>query len=110
EDEEVEEEADDEWDEVKNHDNIIGKSESDIDDLKKMKPRDVRNDKTGKWKVFTIAENTDLLDYALSYSEKYMEDDEIHFIVNFNYDTTTWLNNMNGLLYVDIREYVKKEE
>src|SRR5699024_5363047 len=77
---------------------------------KKMKPRDVRNDKTGKWKVFTIAENTDLLDYALSYSDKYMEDDEIHFIVNFNYDTTTWLNNMNGLLYVDIREYVKKEE
>lgn len=105
---EVEEEYS--WDDVKEKDRIVGKSDKDFSEVTKSKPNDVRNDTTGKWRILKISENIDIEEYALSYADLHMKDDEVHFIVNFNYHTTTWLNKIDGLLFVDIREYVKKEE
>lgn len=105
---EVEEEYS--WDDVKEKDRIVGKSDKDFSEVTKSKPNDVRNDTTGKWRILKISENIDIEEYALSYADLHMKDDELHFIVNFNYHTTTWLNKIDGLLFVDIREYVKKEE
>lgn len=104
--------ADDEdtWDDVKNKDKIIGKSDKDYSKITKSKPSKVRSDKTGNWKKSTFAENVDIEEYLLSYSDLYMEEDEIHFIINFNYNTTTWISEMNGLLYAEVREHVEKEE
>ena len=72
---------------------------------------DVRNDVTGKWRKSLIAENIEPKDYALDYYKQYFKsDDEIHAIVNFNYNTTTKLSVMGNLLDVTIYEYVDKEE
>lgn len=72
---------------------------------------DVRNDVTGNWRISTIAENIDMSEYALDYYKQYFTDDsEIHFIVNFNYSTTTKIMVMGGDLDVTVQEYVSKEE
>ena len=39
-----------------------------------------------------------------------MKEGEVHFVINFNYKTTTVLNKMAGIFYVDVREYISKEE
>lgn len=98
------------WDDVKNHDNIIGKSDKDYLEISDLKPSEVRNDVTGNWRKSTISENVDIQEYLLSYEDLYMQEDEVHFIINFNYNTTTVVNKFNGLLFVDINEYVEKEE
>lgn len=98
------------WDDMKEKDKVIGKSDKDFSDLSDSKPTDVRNDTTGNWRKSTIAESVDIEDYALSYYDLHMEEDEVHHIINFTRNTTTWLNQIGGLLYVDIKEYVKKEE
>lgn len=98
------------WNDVKTKENIIGKSNKDYSKISTSKPRDVRNDTTGKWKISTIAENFDIENYILSYGEQYMKEGDTHYIVNFNYNTTSVINKMNSLLYLDIKEYVDKEE
>ena len=98
------------WDDFKEKDKIVGKSDKDFASVVKDKPTNVRNDKTGKWRKTSIAESIDIEEYALSYYNTYMNDGEVHYIINFTRNTTTWLNNMGGLLYVDIKEHVKKEE
>ncbi len=103
-------EEDTTWGDLKEHDKIVGKSDKDFKNVTKSKPSEVRNDKTGNWRILKIAEDLDIEEYALSYAELYMKDSEVHYIVNFNYNTTTWLNKMGGLLYVEVREYVKREE
>lgn len=103
-------EEDSDWDEVKNQDNIVGKSDKDFSELKDTEPTDVRNDTTGNWRKITISENVDITEYALSYSDLHMNEGEVHHIINFGNDTTTWLNEMGGLLYVDVKEYVEDEE
>lgn len=71
----------------------------------------VRNDATGNWRISCIAENIDMSEYALDYYKQYFTDDsEIHFIVNFNYNTTTKIMNVGGDLDVTVQEYVSKEE
>ena len=71
----------------------------------------VRNDNTGNWRISLIAENIDMSEYALDYYKQYFTDDsEIHFIVNFNYNTTTKIMNMGGQLDVTVQDYVSKEE
>ena len=71
----------------------------------------VRNDTTGNWRISLIAENIDMSEYALDYYKQYFTDDsEIHFIVNFNYNTTTKIMNMGGQLDVTVQDYVPKEE
>lgn len=70
-----------------------------------------RNDTTGNWRISLIAENIDMSEYALDYYKQYFTDDsEIHFIVNFNYNTTTKIMVMGGDLDVTVQEYVAKEE
>lgn len=72
---------------------------------------EVRNDTTGNWRISLIAENIDMSEYALDYYKQYFTDDsEIHFIVNFNYNTTTKIMVMGGDLDVTVQEYVAKEE
>ena len=71
----------------------------------------VRNDNTGNWRISLIAENIDMSEYALDYYKQYFTDDsEIHFIVNFNYNTTTKIMNVGGQLDVTVQDYVSKEE
>lgn len=71
----------------------------------------VRNDTTGNWRISLIAENIDMSEYALDYYKQYFTDDsEIHFIVNFNYNTTTKIMVMGGDLDVTVQDYVSKEE
>lgn len=98
------------WDDIKNKDNIIGKSDKDFSEASNSKPSEVRNDNTGDWRKVTLAEDIDIEEYAKSYQELHMNEGETHFIVNFNRQTTTVINEFNSLLYVDIHEYVKKEE
>lgn len=98
------------WDDVKDLDKIVGKSDKDYSSITKTKPDKVRNDNTGKWKKSVIAENLKMEEYALSYKDLYMEEGEIHFIINFNYNTTSKLSYLDSLLYLTITEYEKKEE
>lgn len=71
----------------------------------------VRNDNTGNWRISLIAENIDMSQYALDYYKQYFTDDsEIHFIVNFNYNTTTKIMVVGGQLDVTVQDYVSKEE
>lgn len=71
----------------------------------------VRNDSTGNWRISLIAENIDMSEYALDYYKQYFTDDsEIHFIVNFNYNTTTKIMVVGGQLDVTVQDYVSKEE
>ncbi|GIO18141.1 hypothetical protein J18TS1_12410 [Oceanobacillus oncorhynchi subsp. incaldanensis] len=105
--EEVEEESP-EWDDLK--ENIVGKSDKDASEIISNSSTDVQNDTTGDWKKNVISESADTVEYALSYYDEYMEEDETHFIVNLNYGTTTTLNHMGGLLYVDVHEYQDGEE
>lgn len=72
---------------------------------------EVRNDTTGNWRISLIAENIDMSEYALDYYKQYFTDDsEIHFIVNFNYNTTTKIMVTGDDLDVTVQEYVAKEE
>lgn len=98
------------WDDLKTTENIIGKSDKDFSEVMKAKPSEVRNDVTGNWRKVTLAENIDIEEYAKSYQELHMDEGETHFIINFNRKTTTVINEFNSLLYVDIHEYVEKEE
>lgn len=71
----------------------------------------VRNDETEKWRISTIAENIDFVDYALSYYNEYFSDDsEVHAIVNFTKKTTTKITVVADQIDVSILEYVDKEE
>lgn len=71
----------------------------------------VRNDKTGKWKVSTIAEDIDIEYYALAYAKLYIYDKSaVHAIVNFTRNTTTCITKDGNIIYVDIHSYVKGEE
>lgn len=72
---------------------------------------DVRNDKTGNWRISLIAENIEMQNCALDYYKHYFKDDkEIHAIVNFNCNTTTKISVVGNKLDVSVFEYVKKEE
>lgn len=96
------------WDDMK--ENIIGKSDKDIEEIISRKPSDIRNDSTRKWKKSTFSESVDLNEYLLSYVDMYMEDGDVHYIINFNYNTTTRVNYWTGLIYATVTEYERKEE
>lgn len=71
----------------------------------------VQNDTTGNWRVSVISESIQPETYALDYYKKYFKnDDEIHGIINFNYNTTTKLSVLGNLLNITVYEYVPKEE
>lgn len=111
EDSAVKEDEESEWDDMKDQDMIVGKSDKDFKELTKSKPGKVRNDSTGKWRKVTISESVDIPEYLLSYEDLYMKDeDQVHYIINFTNNTTTIVNKMTGLIFADVHEYVKKEE
>ena len=69
------------------------------------------NDVTGRWRVSAIAEPILIEEYALSYYENYFSDDnEVHVIVNFTYNTSTTITCLGSIMDVTIHEYVDKEE
>lgn len=89
----------------------VGKSSEDFKELTKSKPQKVRNDATDKWKIITVADSVDLNGYILSYANYYFEEDDlVHVIVNFNYNTTTVMNDFGSYLDVRVHEYMDKEE
>lgn len=91
--------------------NIVGTSNENFKDLSNQKPRKVRNDATGNWRITTLSESCNIEAYALSYyKENFEEDKEIHAIVNFSTNTTTRIADMGNFIDVTILEYVKKEE
>lgn len=98
------------WDDLKDKDKIVGVSNKDFLSVSKSKPTEVNNDSTGNWRKVTLSENIKIEEYASSYADEYIEDGEIHFIVNFANKTTTRISNDFGLLSVTIHEYVDKEE
>ena len=70
----------------------------------------MHNDATGNFKCALVAENFDVTDIALDYCKKYMKDKEVHYIVNFNNNTTSCITNLGDRLDITITEYVSKEE
>ena len=80
------------------------------DGLKNLRVTDVRNDNTGNWKKVVDSKNFNMPENAIAYYEEYMEEGEIHYLISFATNTTTMINDLNGLLYVNITEYENKEE
>lgn len=81
-----------------------------IDDS--VSPVSMREDTTDSWKVVTIAQsNLSPEDYAYSYYKTCFEDgDTIHWIVNFNTNTTTSISKSGDSVFVTVYEYVDGEE
>lgn len=95
------------------HEGAAGKSDKNIDDIeKKLTPLKINNDVTGNWRVTLISNNADISKYAFSYYNKYFKSDkEIHFIVNYELNTTTSIKNLRaGFLDVTTYEYIEGEE
>lgn len=92
--------------------NIIGTSNKNYKDIDTSKPRSVRNDKTGNWRLSTVATTENIVEYTKSYYENNFSDDkEIHAIVNFTLNTTTKVSKvLDNILSVTVHEYVDKEE
>lgn len=89
----------------------VGKSDKNFKDLTQSKPGKVRNDVTKRWKMIRIAESVDVNEYLVSYANEYFEEDDlVHVIINFNYKTTTMINDFGSYLDVRVHEYVDKEE
>lgn len=80
------------------------------DEIKDLRVTDVRNDKTGNWKKVVDSKNFNMPENAIAYAEEYMEDGEIHYLVSFATNTTTVINDLGGMLFVNITEYEDKEE
>ena len=70
----------------------------------------VKGDKTGKWKLVRVANNVPPVNYAVEYAKAYMNDGDIHFIVNFQLNTTTMIRLSMGIVEAKTTEYIKKEE
>lgn len=73
--------------------------------------KEVRNDKTGRWRMGVMAEPVQVQDIALDYWNHFAESsDEVHVVVNFAYNTTTVINRYGDTLVMDVHEYVDGEE
>lgn len=92
--------------------NIIGTSNKNYKDIDTSKPSSVRNDKTGNWRLSTVATTENIVEYTKSYYKNNFSDDkEIHAIVNFTLNTTTKVSKvLDNILSVRVHEYVDKEE
>lgn len=93
--------------------NIIGKSDKNISDIKGtfLFNESVKRDVTGKWKLARIDADIKIQEYALDYyKQKFRSDDEIHGVVNFNLNKTTCIASYYDHLDIRVHEYVEKEE
>ena len=75
---------------------------------------EVRNDKTGKWRLYRTSTSEDIVDHAVDYYKAYFaSDNELHFIVNLHpqQKTTTIIRVIDEkTLNITEHEYVDKEE
>ena len=70
----------------------------------------VRGDKTGNWRISKVADATPPADYAVDYARAYMEEGDVHYVVNFTLKTTTQYKLFLGTVEAKTTEYVDKEE
>lgn len=72
----------------------------------------VINDETGKWKISTMSDTTDITEYAVGYYQKlFSSDDEIHAIINYATNTTASLSMQQaGTLNISVYEHLDEEE
>lgn len=70
---------------------------------------DVRNDKTGNWRLVVTSKRFEPED-AIEYESKHINEGEIHFIVSFATNTTTSIRKDNEIIYLNVTEYEDKEE
>ncbi len=100
--------------EVSHRDGMYGISDKKISALdSSFSVSDVRNDVTGKLRISVVAENMQMVEYALNYYNRYIHNnEEVHGIVNFNNYTTTYISSlgMDDRLFVTVHEYVDGEE
>lgn len=100
-------EAADESDLKKNFDKSFSDSASIFDN-------EVRNDKTGKWRLYKTSTSEDIVNHAVDYYKAYFaSDSELHFIINFHpqQNSTTVIRVIDeNTLNVTEHEYVAKEE
>lgn len=83
----------------------VGKADKHISELGDLDPQPVDNDKTGNWRVVEHDKGVDFTPYVLSYAEEYMNDDEIHWIVDRTNNTLTSIINSDYALQVYIYEH-----
>lgn len=98
---------------IPHRDDVYGISDKDVFDIgspKLFQRSELDSDVTGNWRVSIIDKDIQMVDYALSFYQKYMRDEELHGIVNFNDSTTTCIQYVSGLLYVTVHEYIDGEE
>lgn len=79
-------------------------------ELHNLRVTDVRNDTTGNWKKVVDSKNFNMPKNAITYAEEYMEDGEVHYLISFATNTTAMINDLGGMLFVNITEYEEKEE
>lgn len=73
--------------------------------------KEVRNDVTGRWRLFVYYSSETVIDHAVDYYNAYFEsDDEIHWVVNLGLETTSSIMYSSGYLFIDVHEYVEDEE
>lgn len=71
----------------------------------------IRHDKTGKWKLNRYASSTSPEEFIIDYYKAFFNsDDEVHWIINYTFNTTTCVHCNNGILKIDIYERVPDEE
>lgn len=76
--------------------------------------RFVKGDTTGRWRITKVANATSPSEYAVDYAKAYMNEGDIHFVVNFSLNTTTMLkrysNGTTSIVEAKTTEYIDKEE
>ena len=71
----------------------------------------VKNDKTGKWRLAEYANQTSQEVLALDYYKEFFKsDDEVHALINMSTKTTARISVVGDKLDVAIYEYVAGEE
>ncbi len=71
----------------------------------------VSSDATGKWRLALVNIAQQPENYALDYYRKmFKSDDEVHFIINVGYNTTTSISKYGNMLMLDVHEHISKEE
>ena len=91
--------------------NIEDTEENELpEELQDLHISDVRDDATGNWRKVVDSQNFNMPENVIAYYDEYMEDGEVHYLVSFATNTTTMINDLGGMLLVNITEYEDKEE
>lgn len=74
----------------------------------------IRNDKTGKWRMYRVTSSKNIVDYAVDYYKAYFSaDDELHWVINFHpqQKSTTAIRVLDDMILdITIHEYIEDEE